>query len=291
MTNDSVYCKFRLVLLTAMLAAGLCLSAQTRVTVHYDEDSGLSSPLVGGGVQDRDGLMWFATWNGLNCYDGYSFHRVSIVPGDSASIGTNLIRDILLTSDGDILCHTDSDVYIFDLSSFSFRDVPPQQHDSLMSLVGRSWHGITDRQGILWTADRSGLYKSYVPLHPAEILTGSEGIHPRSFLLAHDSVLWVGSRTDWSLRRYRDDSVPLNLIDLPTAPYCIFQTLRGDVWVGGKPAAMCRIIADSVVGENISDVAVYDIREDAYGRLWVATFGDGVKCCPYPEAERPVLSP
>ncbi|MDE6370033.1 MAG: AraC family transcriptional regulator, partial [Duncaniella sp.] len=36
---------------------------------------------------------------------------------------------------------------------------------------------------------------------------------------------------------------------------------------------------------------VYDIREDAYGRLWVATFGDGVKCCPDPEAERPVLSP
>lgn len=43
-------------------------------------------------------------------------------------------------------------------------------------------------------------------------------------------------------------------------------------------------------GNSISDDAVYDIKEDEQGRIWVATFGDGVKCCPNPMDSNPVLS-
>lgn len=40
---------------------------------HYSTSSGLSQGFVESMLQDRNGLFWFATWNGLDCYDGYSF--------------------------------------------------------------------------------------------------------------------------------------------------------------------------------------------------------------------------
>ncbi|MDE6359137.1 MAG: hypothetical protein K2L29_06010, partial [Duncaniella sp.] len=92
--------------------------------MHYDMDSGLSSSLVGGGIQDSNGLMWFATWNGLNCYDGYDFHWVKIQPGDKATIDTNHIRDILLSDEGNIICRTDEDIFEYDLTSYCFREIP-----------------------------------------------------------------------------------------------------------------------------------------------------------------------
>lgn len=124
----------RTVIIVIILLTGLFLTArQTEPcrTVRYDDSNGLSGTLVGGGLQDGNGLMWFATWNGLDCYDGYEFHRMKIRPGDSAAIGTNRIRDILLSEQGNIVCRTDDDIYEFDLSRYIFRDIPEERKDSL----------------------------------------------------------------------------------------------------------------------------------------------------------------
>lgn len=89
----------RLVIMSLLMSIASPLTARQNdgvSHVRYDIRDGLSSENVGGGVQDRNGLLWFATWNGLNCYDGYDFHRVYIRPGDKVSISTNRIRDILL---------------------------------------------------------------------------------------------------------------------------------------------------------------------------------------------------
>ena len=73
-----------LISLICSLICQIAFSAQIdgERVMRYDDRDGLSSPLVGGGIQDRNGLLWFATWNGLNCYDGYEFHWVKIAPGD-----------------------------------------------------------------------------------------------------------------------------------------------------------------------------------------------------------------
>ena len=39
----------------------------------YNTNDGLSQSLVQRLFQDNDGLLWMCTWNGLDCYDGYSF--------------------------------------------------------------------------------------------------------------------------------------------------------------------------------------------------------------------------
>lgn len=267
-----------------LFATALSLSAAS-ITKRYDFSSGLSSSRVGGGVLDRDGLLWFATWNGLNCYDGYEFHWLKIQPGDKASIGTDLIRDILLSPEGNILCHTDNDIYEFCLDTYSFNDIPDERKDSLQGMMGMNWPGVTDRQGNLWTADRQGLYKTYTPHHPATTLKVTEGEHPRAFLLTRDGRLMVGTRANRGIKIYDRGRNLVETIPLRTTPYCMFQTRDGGIWIGGKPGALMRLGE-----ESISSDAVYDLKEDSRGRLWVATFGDGVKCVPEPADENPRLS-
>lgn len=40
---------------------------------HIDIDQGLSQNVITDMLQDSKGFMWFATYNGLNRYDGYNF--------------------------------------------------------------------------------------------------------------------------------------------------------------------------------------------------------------------------
>lgn len=40
---------------------------------HYSSEDGLSQNTVMSILQDRKGFLWFATWNGLNKFDGYTF--------------------------------------------------------------------------------------------------------------------------------------------------------------------------------------------------------------------------
>lgn len=278
----------RLFLMLSLLLVSASARAET-VTVCYGERDGLSSRHVGGAVQDRQGLMWFATWNGLDCYDGYEFHRVRIQPGDSASIGTNLIRDIQLGPEGNIFCRTDYGIYEFDLGRYRFRDISEARRDSLRPRMGRQWRVLADARGTLWSPVPTGIAKTYRPSRPARLLEGTEGTHPRSLLVTRDSLLWVGSRSDCRVRVYSPDLSLVREIQLASPPYCLYQTRGGAVWAGCKPGALFRI-EDGRPGPSLAPLAVYDMAEDAAGRLWIATFGGGVVCCPDPDAPEPVFS-
>ena len=250
----------------------------------YGFGNGLSSTIIGGAVQDRYGLLWFATWAGLHCYDGYDFHRINIEPGDSAAISSDRILDIVLSARGDILCHTEGDVCEFGLSDFRFRNIPSQSRDSALDVVGKPWNGLTDNQGNLWTADNRSLYKTGTRHHPASLIPGTEACHPHSFLYDGRHLL-IGLRSDSSVIVLDSNGSVTERHYLPGAPYVLFRTSSGDIWVGCKPGALMRL------GDvKICSDAVYDIREDARGRLWIATFGNGIRCCPDPQAPRPSLS-
>ena len=43
-------------------------------TDHFESSNGLSNSANNYIFQDNDKLIWIATWDGLNLYDGTSFH-------------------------------------------------------------------------------------------------------------------------------------------------------------------------------------------------------------------------
>lgn len=261
-------------------------AAGTEQVRKFDIRSGLSSVPAGSGVQDDRGLLWFSTWSGLNCYDGYDFHHISCEDADNLYDASNHIYDIMLSDEGNIICHTDKDIFEFNLSNYKFSDLPADRKNELQNLVGRTWKGMTDIQGNRWTSDAHGIYENFTPHHPAHLIPGTENSIPRSFFTDSAGRLWTGLQRDKKLAIISPEEKMIDSIQLSTTPYCIMKRRNGDIWIGGKPGAMFK-----VGGPNISNIPVYDIVEDKAGRLWAATFGEGIKCCTDPDADNPTLSP
>lgn len=91
---------------------------------HYSINDGLAQGVVMGYVQDSKGHMWFATWNGLNKFDGYTFQTFKARSGDGATLESNRIEFINKGIYDWIWCRTyDQQAYIFNPGTHTFIDV------------------------------------------------------------------------------------------------------------------------------------------------------------------------
>ena len=75
---------------------------------------GLAANTISDLQQGYDNLMWFATWNGLSYYDGYTFHTFRDEPGNTDVLSTNRILHVRPCQDNDVWCITaDHNLYVY----------------------------------------------------------------------------------------------------------------------------------------------------------------------------------
>lgn len=78
----------------------LVLSTFSNAQIHYysqrlDNSTGLSNSCLNVIYEDSDNLIWLGTWDGLNVFDGSSFHVFNYSQGNPIkSIGSNVIYEI-----------------------------------------------------------------------------------------------------------------------------------------------------------------------------------------------------
>ena len=86
---------------------------------------GLASNVISSMEQTQDQLMWFSSWNGLNCYDGYTFTTFNDHTGHERTLTTNRLLKITPSeTSGSIWCLTyDRQVFLFDRSTCRFLNV------------------------------------------------------------------------------------------------------------------------------------------------------------------------
>src|SRR5690554_57170 len=65
-------------------------------------DEGLSNTTVISIAQDRDGLIWFATFDGLNKYDGYSIKIYRHEEGNKHSLSSNSTRHLFVDKENNL---------------------------------------------------------------------------------------------------------------------------------------------------------------------------------------------
>ena len=76
------------------------LSAQEMINVrHYSIEDGLSQNIVQDMLQDNDGYIWLATWNGLEKFDGYTFKNYKSYPTDDTKLKYNRLVSIVKGAD------------------------------------------------------------------------------------------------------------------------------------------------------------------------------------------------
>lgn len=82
---------------------------------------GLAANTISDIKQSPDNLMWFATWNGLSYYDGYSFHTFRDDADDVDQLSTNRIISIYPTQRNNIWCVTSDDkLYLYNTHECRF---------------------------------------------------------------------------------------------------------------------------------------------------------------------------
>lgn len=95
---------------------------------------GLAANNISGISQTANGRMWFSTWNGLSCYDGYRFEAFRNQQGLGDMLSTNRLIMVKPNTLGDIWIVTyDQIPYLFDNHKCRFIDVM----DIIRNKVGR----------------------------------------------------------------------------------------------------------------------------------------------------------
>ncbi len=260
-------------------------------------------------LQDRDGFLWIATWNGIYRFDGYEFRRMKPHLSDSCSMTSDRIRDIWLAKNGDIYVRNDERIFHFDIKTYRFRNIRNdaemtealQQRDDQPSR-GRHRDGkleYIDPQGLLWMFQRDALFCMSRVESPAKPLYMKNPAMVCYAQLDSRKQVWVATKEDRTLRLFDgngqllgymgpDGTLSPNYREFTHAAYCITETSDHRIWLGTKPDGLFRLTPLTAPGEKprykveavegLDNTAVYGICEDKMGRLWIATLGGGISC-------------
>ena len=188
------------------------LSAQEMINVrHYSIEDGLSQNIVQDMLQDNDGYIWLATWNGLEKFDGYTFKNYKSYPTDDTKLKYNRLVSIVKGADDALWCHTyDDKVYLFDVRQEKFNDIfvyhPQIEECKLVEKMipltnGIMW--IIASDGNLWCIDEA-LYKKdkgvmflpsgSVPQHGNRVYSVVRDAHDNEWVLTDKGCFVYGKR-------------------------------------------------------------------------------------------------
>ncbi|WP_456866044.1 hybrid sensor histidine kinase/response regulator transcription factor [Galbibacter sp. BG1] len=81
----------------------ICFQLPAQTAKFFSTDNKLSSTLINQVIEDKEGLIWVATEDGLNRYDGAKFRTYRSDSKDSTSILNNYVRCMYQTSNGQLL--------------------------------------------------------------------------------------------------------------------------------------------------------------------------------------------
>ena len=260
------------------------LHAQTAAPisfVHIGLDEGLSQSTVFDIAQDKYDNMWFATYNGLNKYDGYTFTVYQHNEKDPLSLGCDIVRSLKTDDQGRIWVGTYEGLSLYDSDKECFQNFQYTKEgknmpvNKIVTVNGELLLIYTDEELILFNTRTQSFSKSL--LNP-DLFT----ITPTSVNRQGDYI-YIGSRE--GLFSY---SVPDNTIG-SIAPEvfkekrisAVLQQSPTQLWVGTEGNGLFLInplngdvkqyTATPGSTRPISSDYIRVLSLDTQNRLWVGT--------------------
>jgi ligand-binding sensor domain-containing protein len=297
--------KIRFLLLLSIIS--VCLQAQQYPVMRYQTNDGLGHPVVYRIFQDKKGLLWFSTDNGLTRYDGRQFRNYSGKDG----FRSNFIFEIL-ESDSGLLVSTfgggiqkHNGIHVLP-DSFYTREIPYPL--SLYQQGENTW--VIDRNTSLYLINKSGCKQ----INPnvrlkffQKLIDTKEGLLAIGFgFYLYNKALGIMEQVNIKEKEFNETNI-FNIISL-TDNIFLFTTINGlytlhlkdrstrlvqtgnfgfsasnllkakdgTVWVAENNGRVWRydkeLLTRSLVFEN---VVVNHLMQDREGAIWLATYGQG----------------
>jgi len=188
-----IRCMFLLFLTTVGKGNGInaqSLSPGSFSLQKLDNRYGLSNSAVNYLFRDSDNVLWIATWDGLNMYDGSTFHVFNL--NRSAGAGNNVIRYITEDRKNNIWITTIEGVsryqkdqgkfynYFYDQNQRS--SISEQEFQMAVDNSGRVYC-LTQRQGLMaYDPTRDSFLVAEISRHPSRV---------NKLLFDSDNHLWI----------------------------------------------------------------------------------------------------
>lgn len=276
----------------SILQAGIAQEQKINFTSLSTKD-GLSSNIVTAILKDRYGLMWFATEDGLNKYDGTTFTVYRHNSADTTSLQSNIITSLHEDRSGNIWVGTNGgSLSLYDRQKDCFKNL--NTHLRAAGNFNIIWAIQGDYLGRLWISSSTGVSvwdtrTKKIRTFTMESFRGS-GLQSKTVLcLFEDSKrrMWVGSDNGLFLYNraknsfFRYQHIANNPVSLAGNNIkSIVEDKNGTIWVGtteglsmlapgGRDFTNYRHIEGD--SKALSSSEVYSVATDSNGKLWLGT--------------------
>lgn len=277
-----------LVFLTLFLLTEYLYSQTFR---RFTESEGAPTASVTGIVQDKTGLMWFATSLGLYRYDSHKFRGYLHDPNDSLSIATNYIRNVFCDSQNRLWIPTVQGLSIFDSKTDQFRNFFRKDYSKDYPLGQQFKCLLEAKDRTLWLVTSKGIFQVALKNHQfvfsENILTRNNQAIYNIQGLAEDRQGFFWAPTSEGLLRISKTGEKLSLFKVTMDESALFQNdflslyigKDDDIWIGTAKKGLLRFDRNTqtftdirAVNANANELSeIYKITADRYGGLWLAT--------------------
>ena len=239
----------KLITALALFSIPLMAHCQELKFRYYNEENGMPSNTINCIYQDKEGLIWFGTDDGLVQYDTYDLKTWRHDPNNPASIGCNNIYCIHEDNDGILWIGTDRGIFIYDKKKDSFKTPNMNRHFSELFIKSIA----SDKQGRLWISTLGNGVIMYDK--------GNESIK------------------NWNTKSKSDEKICSDYVPkIITDPLGNIWCIAAGCWLykyENKTGEFAKIlIQDKETG--ITEKNAYSMCLDYSGDLWIAGWDNGI---------------
>jgi len=250
---------------------------------HFNTRNGLIKNFVWGIFQDHRGIMWFATENGLNKFDGYDFSVYQHNPKDSNSLRSNAIRAIYEDKQKNLWIGTSRGLHLYDRMNNNFirfdnfkKAVEAVFEDRLNNF----W--VSSNYGELYVVDRvSKKFTLYIKADTSENTIGSLS----SLFEDSEGTLWYVNEKEIQIIDRQSRTACKTDVALTSAT-SVFEDGKKNLWFSSRGGGLLLYDRHSkkhkhykhnpLDSNSLSDNVVFSITEDKTGKLWIGTDHGGL---------------
>lgn len=274
--------KFRILIISLIILSCSAFNLFSQYGLWFRSDRDLSSSLVKHIYADSRGMIWVATEDGLNRFDGSKFTAFRNISGDSTSIVSNSVDRLFEDSRGNLYVLTFGGLQLFDYGTDTFS---PVAWDNTGKLGKRNFTGMLERSnGEVWAL---GNYPMKVEVEDGHRLALTDLNLPSESLMTREGLedtkgrIWMLKNTENVVRLDKDGKIWHNR-PLPENPVLVSLTMdkNGNIYGGCVKSGLYRFNEKTDQFENISPelkgISVKNITTSPDGKIMVGTDKDGL---------------